>query len=226
MGDLAAGPTGPTVRAPTHAFDPLHLATSAEGLQQFFHVCPVGLAETDARGRVLVINPAAVSLLTPAMPRPDFRDLGPVLDRLAPELAVAMRADGPPGPVGSDVACTCPRADTWVGIQVLRLGSDRLMLVVHDVTTEQRLARREAQAALEINDTVVQTLVAAETALDLGRAALGRSLVKEASKASRAWIGQQLVASGGARPGAVRREGPSRPPRDQAGHPGRQDDSR
>ena len=129
------------------------------------------------------------------------------------------------GPVGSAVACTFPAGDTWVGLQVLRLEPDRFMIVVHDVTTEQRLARREAQAALEINDTVVQTLVAAETALDLGRAALARSLVAEASKASRAWIGQQLVASGGARPGAVRREGPSRPQR-EAGRPGGQDDTR
>ena len=195
------------------------------GLQQFFHVCPVGLAETDARGRVLVINPAAVSLLTPALTRPDFRDLGPVLDRLVPGLARAMQADGPAGPVGGGVACTFEAADTWVGLQVLRLEPDRFMVVVHDVTTEQRLARREAQAALEINDTVVQTLVAAETALDLGRTDLGRSLVGEASKASRTWIGQQLVASGGARPGAVRREGPSRPQRD-AGEAGRQDDTR
>ncbi len=204
MGDLAA----------QHS---IQLATSTEGLQQFFHVCPIGLAETDARGRVLVINPAAVRLLTPAMPRPDFRDLGPVLDRLVPDLSSAMRTDGPPGLVGSGVACTFAAADTWVRLQVIRLEPDRLMVVVHDVTTEQRLARREAQAALEINDTVVQTLVAAETALDLGRTALGRSLVGEASKASRAWIGQQLVASGGARPGAVRREGPSRPHRDEAG---------
>jgi hypothetical protein len=225
MGDLAAIPTGQTVPSPSRAFDAAQLATSAEGLQQFFHVCPVGLAETDARGHVLVINPAAVSLLTPAMPRPDFRELGPVLDRLAPDLTRAMRTDGPTGPVGSAVACTFSTSDTWVGLQVLRLEPDRFMIVVHDVTTEQRLARREAQAALEINDTVVQTLVAAETALDLGRTDLGRSLVGEASKASRAWIGQQLVASGGARPGAVRREGPSRPQR-EAGQPGRQDDTR
>ena len=224
MSDVAAAPTGPTVPSPARASEAAELATSAEGLQQFFHVCPVGLAETDAPGRVLVINPAAVRLLTPAMTRPDFRDLGAVLDRLAPDLACAMRSDGPTGPVGSAVACTFAAADTWVGVQVLRLEPDRFMVVVHDVTTEQRLARREAQAALEINDTVVQTLVAAETALDLGRASLGRTLVGEASKASRAWIGQQLVASGGARPGAVRREGPSRPHRD-AEPPGRQDET-
>jgi hypothetical protein len=200
-------------------------------LQQFFHVCPVGLAETDRHGTVHVINPAAVTLLTPAMPRPDFRDLGPVLRRLVPALADAMLTEGPTGPVGREVACTQPVADTWVGIQVVRLEPERYMVVVHDVTTEERLTRREAQAALEINDTVVQTLVAAETALDLGRAALGRSLVGEASRASRAWIGQQLVASGGARPGAVRREGPSRPPRDRndevdgGGRVGRQGDA-
>ena len=183
-------------------------------LRQFFHACPVGLVETDRHGVVHVINPAAVSLLAPAMPRPDVSDLGPVLRRLVPELTEAMLTDGPTGPLGRDVACTMPAADTWVGIQVVRLEDDRFMVVVHDVTTEERLTRREAQAALEINDTVVQTLVAAETALDLGRTALGRSLVGEASRASRAWIGQQLVASGGARPGAVRREGPSRPPLD------------
>jgi hypothetical protein len=210
----------------------------AGDLQQIFHACPVGLAETDRHGRVLVINPAAVSLLTPALTRPDVRDLGPVLERLVPHLATAMRVDGPAGPVGRGVACTFAAADTWVSIDVVRLEADRFVLAVHDVTTQERLSRREAQAALEINDTVVQTLVAAETALDLGRADLGRSLLGEAARASQAWIGQQLVASGGARPGSVRREGPSRPSPDgadgangadrvdRAGRIGRQDDAR
>ena len=183
-------------------------------LQQFFHLCPVGLAETDRLGRVHEINAAAVSLLSPAMEHPDFRDLAPVLERLVPSLVAAMRDDGHAGSVGRGVACTLPAADTWVGIEVVRLDVDRFMVVVHDVTAETRLTRREAQVALEINDTVVQTLVAAETALDLGKTDLGRTLVGEAARASQAWIGQQLAASGGARPGAVRREGPSRPPRE------------
>ena len=195
----------------------------AGDLQQLFHACPVGLAETDRLGRVLVINPAAVDLLTPALTRPDVRDLGPVLERLVPHLAAAMRLDDAPGPVGRGVACTFPAADTWVSIDVVRVEPDRFVIAVHDVTTQERLSRREAQAALEINDTVVQTLVAAETALDLGRTDLGRSLLGEAARASQAWIGQQLVASGGARPGAVRREGPSRPPRDQADEDGARD---
>ena len=186
-----------------------------EDLQQLFHACPVGLVEVDRHGHVLVVNEAATTLLGPAMTGSDTSELGSVLRRLVPGLAARMLEDGAPGPIGSDVACTDLVQDSWVRLQVVRLQADRCMVVVHDVTVEERLIRREAQAALEINDTVVQTLVAAETALDLGRASLGRSLLGEASRASRAWIGQQLVASGGARPGSVRREGPSRPLRDE-----------
>jgi hypothetical protein len=182
-------------------------------VHQLFHACPLGLIETDRHGRVHLVNAAAIGLLAAAMPAPDIEDLGPVIRDLVPGLTTAMLEDGEPGPVGRDVACVSPVADTWVGIEVVRLEAGRYLLVVHDATVEERLSRREAQAALEINDSVVQTLVAAETALDLGRAALGRRLVGEASRAARGWIGQRLVASGGARPGAVRREGPARPPR-------------
>lgn len=72
-------------------------------------------------------------------------------------------------------------------------------LVLTDLTTqklfEQQLAkevaRRERQrVAAEVNDTVVQGLVAAEMALDLGQVDYARSLVASTSSHARAWIGQ------------------------------------
>ncbi len=72
---------------------------------------------------------------------------------------------------------------------------------------EQQLATEVAQierqrVAAEVNDTIVQGLVAAEMALDLGQVDYARSLVASTSRQARDWIGQLA-----GRPGARARHG-------------------
>lgn len=61
----------------------------------------------------------------------------------------------------------------------------------------QRIAR-------EVNDTIVQGLVASELSYDLGDDERGRDLLRTASRQARAWVGQ-LLEGGGLEPGAARR---------------------
>ncbi len=182
-----------------------------EDYVQFLYLCPVGLLDVDDTGAVRMVNPAAVRLLAPAMDEPELRTVLPLLERLAPVVARELQARGPSGrlPVGRVVACTDPARDTWVGLDVVRIDPDRLMIVVDDATTEERLTRHEARAALEINDTVVQSLVAAEAALDLDRPELARDLVSSASRVARQWVGRQLAGAGGVAAGVTRAEAAS-----------------
>ncbi|GAA4682890.1 hypothetical protein [Nocardioides nanhaiensis] len=84
---------------------------------------------------------------------------------------------------------------------------------------EERLGVEKARASLradrlrmarELNDTIVQALVAAEMAMDLDRPEQARSLVGEASRHSREMIGQLV----GERllPGTALRHAPERAP--------------
>lgn len=57
--------------------------------------------------------------------------------------------------------------------------------------------------AIEINDTIVQDLIAAEAASDLGRDADSRRLLRNASRAGRRWIGEQLREAGPLRAGSL-----------------------
>ena len=91
-------------------------------------------------------------------------------------------------------------------------------LVLTDLTTqklvEQQLAeeatRRERQrVAAEVNDTIVQGLVAAEMALDLGEVEYARSLVASTSSHARDWIGQ-LAGDQQLMPGMAVRSTPAR----------------
>lgn len=63
--------------------------------------------------------------------------------------------------------------------------------------------------ARDVNDTIVQRLVAAETAADLGRQDTSRRLLADASTAARAWIGAQLEDTGRLTPGSLRRATPA-----------------
>jgi PAS domain S-box-containing protein len=91
-------------------------------------------------------------------------------------------------------------------------------LVLTDLTSqklvEQQLAlevaRLERQrVAAEANDTIVQGLVAAEMALDLGQVEYARGLVASTSSHARHWIGE-LVGGTTFEPGMAVRSGPAR----------------
>ena len=91
-------------------------------------------------------------------------------------------------------------------------------LVFTDLTmqkqVEQQVAADVAQAerqrvAAEVNDTIVQGLVAAEMALDLDQVEHARSLVAETSRQARNWIGE-LAGDQGLEPGMAVRSAPAR----------------
>jgi PAS domain S-box-containing protein len=94
-------------------------------------------------------------------------------------------------------------------------------LVLTDLTTqklveEQRAAqvaeevsrRERRRVATEVNDNIVQGLVAAEMALDLGQADHARELVASTSRHARDWIGE--LAGDDFEPGMAVRSGPAR----------------
>lgn len=93
-------------------------------------------------------------------------------------------------------------------------------LVLTDLTMqkllEQQLAAEVAQAerqrvAAEVNDTIVQGLVAAEMAIDLGHIEKARSLVATTSTHARNWIGE-LAGGADIEPGMAVRSSPLRRP--------------
>ncbi len=79
---------------------------------------------------------------------------------------------------------------------------------------EQQLAAEVAQTerqrvAAEVNDTIVQGLVAAEMAIDLGHMDRARSLVASTSRHARSWIGE-LAGDADLEPGMAVRSSPVR----------------
>jgi PAS domain S-box-containing protein len=91
-------------------------------------------------------------------------------------------------------------------------------LVLTDLTmqklVEQQLATEVAQrerqrVAAEVNDTIVQGLVAAEMALDLGHLERARELVASTSRHARSWIGE-LAGGVDFEPGMAVRRSPAR----------------
>lgn len=60
------------------------------------------------------------------------------------------------------------------------------------------------QIAREVNDTIVQGLVAAEMSYDLGEQERARDLLRTASRAARDWVGRLLIESGRLHTGGAR----------------------
>jgi hypothetical protein len=89
--------------------------------------------------------------------------------------------------------------------------------VVEERTAQLSHALREVQAhaaarqryAREVNDSIVQALVAAETAADLDMADESRRLLRLASRSARAWIGELLRDAGPLKPGMLVRARPA-----------------
>ena len=90
-------------------------------------------------------------------------------------------------------------------------------LVLTDLSMQKKIeqqvaldaARTERQeVAREVNDTIVQGLVAAEMALDLGQTELARSLISRTSNHARHWIGE-LAGGDQLEPGSALRSGPA-----------------
>ena len=82
---------------------------------------------------------------------------------------------------------------------------DRALRQLRDADERRRIAR-------EMNDTIVQDLVAAEASYDLGETDHSRTLLRSASRRARQWVGHLLTEDEPVRPGAARLSGTEPPP--------------
>lgn len=95
------------------------------------------------------------------------------------------------------------RDGTWSVIEPSERGTLQQaraeLRAAQDQLAEQ--ARRQDRLARELNDTIVEGLVAAELSYDLGEAAQARQLLRTTSRQARDWVGRLL--SGQVPPGAA-----------------------
>jgi signal transduction histidine kinase len=82
---------------------------------------------------------------------------------------------------------------------------------------QTRLHQERDRYAREVNDSIVQGLVAAEMCYDLGEHERARELIGTTSRRARRWIGELISASGPLHPGVARRT----PVDGDTGDPGR-----
>ncbi len=133
--------------------------TELQELLQLFYQCPVGLIEVDDGGVVRKINPAAVRMLAPAIGSDSLTELFPLLRRIVPDLVELIeRAPAQLGRLGagrSMFVSTGQRHDDCVELTAVRVHFDRVMIVMVDVTAEHRLAEREHETALRLQESLL-----------------------------------------------------------------------
>lgn len=181
-----------------------------------------GAATVSESGVILFVNPQLARFLGVERDSMVGRDLADYVgashqdalaDLLAESSTQTRRAELlVTGADGTDVAFLAAATDIDLEGVLVRC------LVLTDLTTqklvEQQLAREAARierqrVAAEVNDTIVQGLVAAEMALDLGQVDYARSLVASTSRHARDWIGQ-LAGDQQLKPGMAVRSAPAR----------------
>ena len=139
---------------------PAQAATEAyEALIQFLYQAPIGLAQTSLDGSIEMANPMSAQLLIPVSPDGSMDNLFDVLADVAPHLRGMVEAYAPT----RGVVCESMRirlqpdsrgqsAPQMLSFNLLKLGTNRLMVVLSDITREvqreqQGLARRLNAAA-------------------------------------------------------------------------------
>ncbi len=120
-----------------------------ESLLQFLYLCPVGIVQINSHGLIDLANPAATRLLMPIAQTPQLVNLFDVLGGVMPELRSLSNAmERKRGVVcqsqeidlGRDTASG--RWDCWVSLSLLRIGPEKQMAVLHDIT--ELVQEREA----------------------------------------------------------------------------------
>ncbi len=149
---------------------------SSEHLREFLYHAPVGVAETDMAGRVILMNPVAVQLLMPLAASGDFlSNLWVTLERLVPQLrpvlAAAPEHTGnlltgfrimlPSGPrAKSDATC--------LSLSLVKVGPDAVITTIADISEavkyEWLLGKQEARlnATMATAAQHAQVIVAAD----------------------------------------------------------------
>jgi PAS domain S-box-containing protein len=181
-----------------------------------------GAATVSESGVILFANPQLATFLGVERDTMIGRDLADyVAEDQRPALAALLGASSAmtrraelvvTGTDGTDVPFLVSASDIDLDGVLVRC------LVLTDLSmqklVEQQVAADVAQlerqrVAAEVNDTIVQGLVAAEMALDLDQVDYARSLIAGTSRQARTWIGE-LAGDHGLEPGMAVRLSPAR----------------
>lgn len=132
------------------------LPGTEEQLLEFLYACPIGLVESDAAGRIGMINPHAMQHLLPLAGRRDPGNLFSALEDHAPELRHLVSAYARPTGricdghrITVDLGQGRQRGEPKVlACTLVKLGPDRLMATLADISAqvaqEQRLRQADA----------------------------------------------------------------------------------
>jgi diguanylate cyclase (GGDEF)-like protein/PAS domain S-box-containing protein len=133
------------------------LATEQESLLQFIYLCPHGMAQFDRNGLITMLNPAFARLAMPLLPvGRTFDNLVHLLTPFLPELPSLLQDY-----VGDGMICDGMRVHLGpahpgqdpriLSLTIVRMGANRHMAVLYDVTQqvaqERRLKEGEAWIA-------------------------------------------------------------------------------
>jgi len=122
-----------------------------ERLLQFLYLCPVGVAEVNSAGKVLLLNAMGIQLLLPVAGPNGMDNLFEFLARHAPEVLAAVRAfDKPTGSVcdALQVELLGLEEQAFFSFTVCKVEQDSLLIAFTDVTGSV-LEQRRTQEALE-----------------------------------------------------------------------------
>lgn len=131
------------------------LASEHEVMLGFLYMCPVGVLRLDADGTIQLINPHAAQLLLPAMQELALTNLFGALAHCAPELRNMTESFT----AETGTICENHRIDLCrsgdrrrvLSCSLLKVGSDCIMAMLHDVTrqVEQERLLRQHEAMLD-----------------------------------------------------------------------------
>ena len=129
--------------------------SSEEELLEFLYACPVGLIECDMAGEIALMNPHAMQHLLPLAGGRDAGNLFVALEQHAPELrSLATAYQAPTGKIcdGNRIFVDLglgrrKQARTVLACTMVKLGADRLMVTLtdisHQVVQEERLRQAD-----------------------------------------------------------------------------------
>ncbi|PTQ59263.1 PAS domain S-box-containing protein/diguanylate cyclase (GGDEF)-like protein [Sphingomonas aurantiaca] len=139
--------------------------SSEEQLLEFLYACPVGLIECDRAGEIAMMNPHAMQHLLPLAGPRDSSNLFKALEEHAPELRSIVADYGPATgkicdghrifvDLGPGRRAQAPKV---LGCTVMKLGVDRLMVTLADISEqvvqEERLRQADSWFATLVDGT-------------------------------------------------------------------------
>lgn len=128
--------------------------SSEEQLLEFLYACPIGLIECDLAGEIALMNPFAMQHLLPLAGTRDLGNLFATLEKHAPELRSIVASFAPATGRMCDghrifVDLGCGRSNGTpkvLACTIVKLGGDRLMATLTDITEQVAQEQRLLQA--------------------------------------------------------------------------------